>query len=42
MQRAELNALNARIESESAFIEKLLAEIGKIIIGQKYMVERLV
>ena len=42
MQRAELNTLNARIESESACIEKLLAEIGKIIIGQKYMVERLV
>ena len=42
MQRAELNALNARIESESTFIEKLLVEIGKIIIGQKYMVERLV
>ena len=42
MKRAELNALNARIESESAFIEKLLAAIGKVIIGQKYMVERLV
>ena len=38
---AELTALNERISHESAFIEQLTSEIGKVIIGQKYMIERL-
>jgi MoxR-like ATPase len=37
----DIQALNTMIQQESAFVEKLLSEIGKVIIGQKYMVERL-
>jgi len=37
----DIQAINAKIEKESAFVEKLLDEIGKVIVGQKYMIERL-
>lgn len=37
----DIKALNAKIEKESVFTEKLLSEIHKIIVGQKYMIERL-
>jgi MoxR-like ATPase len=37
----EIKAIHEMIKKESAFIEKLETEIGKVIIGQKYMVERL-
>ncbi len=33
--------LNERIERESAFVDILNAELGKVIVGQKYMLERL-
>jgi MoxR-like ATPase len=36
-----IEALNKKIQQESAFIEKLRTEIGKVIVGQKYMVDRL-
>ncbi len=38
----DIVALNEKIKSESAFIDLLFNEIGKVIIGQKEMVERLV
>lgn len=34
--------LNEKIKQESAFIDLLFSEIGKVIVGQKEMVERLV
>jgi len=37
----DIKAINEKIQRESAFIEALQMEIGKVIIGQKYMVERL-
>ena len=37
----EIQAIHEMIQQESAFIEKLETEIGKVIVGQKYMVERL-
>jgi len=37
----DIRALNEMIQQESAFIELLTAEISKVIVGQKYMVERL-
>jgi MoxR-like ATPase len=37
----DIKALNERIQQESAFIDLLQMEISKVIIGQKYMVERL-
>jgi MoxR-like ATPase len=37
----DIASLNERIERESAFIDVLSAEINKVIVGQKHMVERL-
>lgn len=37
----DIKALNEKIHEESAFVDLLNLEIGKVIIGQKYMVERL-
>lgn len=38
----DITALNERIRKESEFIDLLLHEVGKVIIGQKQMLERLV
>lgn len=38
----EITELNEKIKNESAFIDTLFSEIGKAIVGQKEMVERLV
>lgn len=38
----DITALNEKIKNESAFIDLLMGEIGKVIVGQKAMVERLV
>jgi len=38
----DIQAINEKIQQESAFVEKLLSEVGRVIIGQRYMVERLV
>ena len=37
----DVRSLNEVVAKESAFVDDLLAEIGKVIVGQKYMVERL-
>jgi MoxR-like ATPase len=37
----DLRAINEKIQKESAFIDLLNMEIGKVIVGQKYMIERL-
>lgn len=36
-----IKALNEKIKEESAFIDLIQAEIDKVIVGQKYMVDRL-
>lgn len=38
----EIRAIQEKVEKESLFVKELLAEIGKVIIGQKYLVERLI
>ncbi len=38
----DITALNEKIKQESAFIDLLMNEIGKVIVGQKAMVERLI
>lgn len=38
----DIVALNEKIKNESAFVDLLISEIGKVIVGQKVMVERLV
>ena len=40
-QTVDMNALNEKIQQESAFIDLLTLEINKVIVGQKEMVERL-
>lgn len=37
----DIRELNDRIQRESAFIDMITMEMGKVIIGQKHMVERL-
>jgi MoxR-like ATPase len=36
-----IEALNQKIQKESTFVDALRAEVGKVIVGQKYMVDRL-
>ncbi len=38
---ADIKAIGERIERESAFVTTLLAEIDKVIVGQRSMIERL-
>ncbi len=38
----EITALNEKIKQESAFVDLLMNEVGKVIVGQKAMSERLV
>ena len=37
----DMEALSAKIEKHSAFIEDIRAELDKVIIGQRYMIDRL-
>ena len=37
----DIKAINEKIQQESLFVEKIMAEISKIIVGQNYMIERL-
>jgi len=37
----DIEAINKKIEKESEFVEKISAEVAKVIVGQKYMIERL-
>jgi MoxR-like ATPase len=41
MESFDIKALNEKIQQDSAFLELLNLEIGKSIVGQKYMLERL-
>lgn len=37
----DIKALNEKIIKESEFVEKITAEVGKVIVGQNYIIERL-
>ena len=37
----DIKAINEKIETESAFVDRILGEVRKVIVGQEYMVERL-
>ncbi len=41
MQALDIEAINQQIYHDSAFVEKLNEETGKVIVGQHHMVERL-
>ena len=38
----EITALNAEVQRAGEFVQPLLGEIGRVIVGQKYLVERLI
>ena len=40
-KKGYIKEINEIIEKESAFIDLLLIEINKVIVGQKHMIERL-
>jgi MoxR-like ATPase len=42
MTHAQISEINDKVKKESHFIEALLMEIQKVIVGQKYLLERLV
>ncbi len=37
----DIRAINDKVRKESIFVEELFNEIGKVIVGQRYMLERL-
>ncbi len=37
----EIRKINEQVQEESAFVQEILAEVGKVIVGQQYMMERL-
>jgi len=41
MMKENIRAINEKIERESAFVERLAGEMGKVIVGQKGMIERM-
>lgn len=41
MAQFDLARVRDRIASESAFVDDLLDEIGRVVVGQRYMIERL-
>jgi MoxR-like ATPase len=42
LSTAAINNMNAKVLEESSFVDRLTTELGKVIIGQQYMVDRLI
>ncbi len=42
MQYTGIQQINELVQKESIFVQKLVSEIGKVIIGQRYLIERLI
>ncbi|MCC6648616.1 MAG: AAA family ATPase [Polyangiaceae bacterium] len=38
---SDVRALNELVQRESAFVDRLTTEVGKVIVGQTYMIERI-
>ena len=38
----EIKEISEKVKKESEFIQEILQEIGKVIVGQRYMIERLI
>ncbi len=36
----DIRVLNELVQKESVFVDSLMAEVSKVIVGQKYMIER--
>ncbi len=37
----DIKAINEKVENESSFVQKIIDEVSKVIVGQDYMIERL-
>jgi MoxR-like ATPase len=37
----DIEVIQAKVQQESAFVDRLVDEVGRVIVGQKYMIERL-
>jgi len=37
----DVKVVNEMVQRESVFVDRILAEVGKVIVGQRYMVERI-
>ena len=37
----DIEAIQQKIQEESSFVDRLMSEVGRVIVGQRYMVERL-
>jgi len=37
----DIRAINEKVKKESLFVEEMFSEIGKVIVGQRYLLERL-
>src|SRR3954471_13863114 len=37
----DIRAINDRVRNESIFVEEMFNEIGKVIVGQRYILERM-
>jgi MoxR-like ATPase len=42
MSEGGITAINEKVKTESAFVHTLVSEIEKVIVGQKYLIERLI
>ncbi|MGH7282585.1 MAG: AAA family ATPase, partial [Polyangiaceae bacterium] len=38
---SDVRALNELVAKESAFVDKVMNEVGRVIVGQNYMIERI-
>ena len=38
---SDIRAIHEQVQRESAFVDQILAEVGRVIVGQRYMLERL-
>ena len=38
---AHVNEINLKVKNESGFVDRLMTEVHQVIVGQKYMIERL-
>ena len=39
--RSDLVAINEMVQAESAFVDRISSEIGKVVVGQKQMIDRI-
>ena len=41
MRALDIQAINERVQQESALVDRILQEMDRVVVGQRYMVERL-